>query len=220
MFAFLKPFEDLLLQILNFFYQYVQNYGTAIILLTVLVRVIMLPLTIKQTKSMRALQKIQPKLKKLQEKHKGDKERLQKEMMKFYAEHKVNPLSGCLPLLLQMPIFIALFRMLIANENLKRAGFLWLKNLDKPDPYLILVGLMVITTYLSQKMITADPQQEKMMLPMTLLMAFIALRLPSGVLIYWVTTNILTMIQQYFTVRLTESSEEGQQQTAEIPTKP
>lgn len=214
MFAFLKPFEDLLLQVLNFFYHYVQNYGTAIILLTVAVRIIMLPLTVKQVKSMRALQKIQPKLKKLQEKYKGDKERLQKEMMKFYAEHKVNPLSGCLPLLLQMPIFIALFRMLISNEDLKRASFLWLKSLDKPDPYLILVGLMVITTYLSQKMIAADPQQEKMMLPMTLLMAFIALRLPSGVLLYWVTTNILTMIQQYLTVWLTESSEEGQRQTA------
>lgn len=224
MFAFLEPFEKLLLQILDFFYRYVQNYGTAIILLTVLVRIIMLPLTIKQTKSMRALQKIQPKLKKLQEKYKGDKERLQKEMMKFYAEHKVNPLSGCLPLLLQMPIFIALFRMLISNEDLKRAGFLWIKSLGKPKPYSILgikaigdpilVGLMVVTTYLSQKMITADPQQEKMMLPMTLLMAFIALSLPSGVLLYWVTTNILTMIQQYFTVWLTESSEEGQQQTA------
>jgi len=157
---------------------------------------------------MQEMHKLHPKLKKLQEKYKNDKERLQKEMMKFYAEHKVNPLAGCLPLLLQIPVFIALFRMLIANEELKKASFLWLKSLDKPDPYLILVTLMVVTTYLSQKMVSVDTQQERMMLPMTLLMAFIALKLPSGVLIYWVTTNILTMVQQYVTFRVAESAKE------------
>ncbi len=212
MFDMLKPLEDFLLQILNFFYQYVNNYGVAIILLTVAVRIFLLPLTIKQTKSMQALQKIQPKLKKLQEKYKNDKEKLQREMMKFYAENKVNPLGGCLPLLLQLPIFFALFRMLLRNKALQEAGFLLIPSLSKSagdfsiatlqaQPYNSLIVLMVLTTYISQKMITADPQQEKMMIPMTLLMAFIAWRLPAGILIYWVTTNIWTIVQQYVTIK-------------------
>lgn len=208
----LKPLQDLLLQLLNFFNQYVHNYGIAIILLTITVRILLLPLTIKQTKSMQAMQKIQPKLKKLQEKHKDDKEKLQKEMMKFYAENKVNPLSGCLPLLLQLPIFFALFRMLLENKALRKASFLVIPSLSKSAgdfslaasqaiPYDLLIILMVATTYYSQKMITTDPQQARMMVPMTLLMAFIAWRLPAGILIYWVTTNIWTIVQQYVTLR-------------------
>lgn len=199
----LKPLEDILLYALNFFYGYVNNYGVAIIVLTVVIRIVLLPLTIKQMKSVKAMQKIQPELKKLQEKYKNDKEKLQKEMMNFYTENKVNPFGGCLPLLLQMPVFFALFGMLRSNKDLSKAGFLWLNNLSKPDPYFILVVLMVITMYLSQKMITTDPQQEKMMLPMTLFMAFVAFKLPSGVLIYWVTTNIGTMVQQYFLLKTT-----------------
>ena len=208
----LKPLEDLLLQLLNFFNQYVHNYGIAIILLTITVRILLLPLTIKQTRSLQAMQKIQPKLKKLQEKYKDDKEKLQKEMMKFYAENKVNPLSGCLPLLLQLPIFFALFRMLLGNKALQKASFLVIPSLSKSAgdfslaasqaiPYDLLIILMVATTYYSQKMITTDPQQARMMVPMTLLMAFIAWRLPAGILIYWVTTNIWTIVQQYVTLR-------------------
>jgi YidC/Oxa1 family membrane protein insertase len=208
----LKPLQDLLLQLLNFFNQYVHNYGIAIILLTITVRILLLPLTIKQTRSLQAMQKIQPKLKKLQEKYKDDKEKLQKEMMKFYAENKVNPLSGCLPLLLQLPIFFALFRMLLGNKALQKASFLVIPSLSKSAgdfslaasqaiPYDLLIILMVATTYYSQKMITTDPQQARMMVPMTLLMAFIAWRLPAGILIYWVTTNIWTIVQQYVTLR-------------------
>jgi len=223
MFAILKPLEDLLLVVLNFFYDYVRSYGLAIILLTVAVRIFLLPLTIKQTRSLQAIQRIQPKLKALQEKYKGDKEKLQQEMMKFYAEHKVNPFGGCLPLLLQLPVFIALFRMLMANDALKKASFLWLPNLSQPDPYLILVILMVATTYLSQKMVTADPQQEKMMLPMTLFMAFIAWRLPSGILLYWVTTNVWQLAQQYVSLRATPlcavKEREASAQAAESVTK-
>ncbi|MBI4744334.1 MAG: membrane protein insertase YidC [Actinobacteria bacterium] len=200
----LAPIEKILLYSLNFFYGYVNNYGTAIIILTIVIRIILLPLTIKQMKSVKAMQKIQPELKKLQEKYKDDKEKLQKEMMKFYTENKVNPFGGCLPLLLQMPVFFALFQMLRSNKNLSKASFLWLSNLNKPDPYLILVVLMVITMYISQKMISSDPQQEKMMIPMTLFMAFIAFKLPAGVLIYWVTTNIGTIIQQYFLLKVAD----------------
>lgn len=216
----LQPLEKLLLQLLNFFNQYVHSYGTAIILLTITVRIILLPLTIKQTKSLQAMQKIQPQLKKLQEKYKDDKEKLQKEMMKFYAENKVNPLGGCLPLLLQLPIFFALFRMLMGNKALQKASFLVIPSLSKSAgdfsptayqalPYDLLIILMVATTYYSQKMITTDPQQAKMMIPMTLLMAFIAWRLPAGILIYWVTTNIWTVAQQYITMRMAPTTEKG-----------
>ncbi len=108
----LAPIENLLFSILQALYSVVHDYGFAIILLTVAIRVILLPLTIKQTKSMYELQRIQPKIKELQDKHKNDKEKLQEETLKFYQENKVNPFGGCLPMLLQMPIFIALFRML------------------------------------------------------------------------------------------------------------
>lgn len=203
-----------LADILNFFHRYVGDYGVAIILLTVAVRVILLPLTIKQTRSMQEMQRVQPMLKKLQEKYKNDKQKLQEEMMKFYQEHKVNPLGGCLPLILQFPIMIALFRMLLNNPLIKGAPFLFLiSDLSKAAgnftlatwvasvPYYILVVLMIVTTYIPQKMMTSDPQQEKMMIFMSIFMAWIAWRLPAGVILYWVTTNIWTIGQQYIMVR-------------------
>ncbi len=180
----------------------------------------MLPLTLKQTKSMVEMQKIQPKLKELQEKYKNDKEKLQKEMLKFYSEHKINPLGGCLPLLLQIPIFWALFRMLVPAKGeesfLKGASFLWLEDLSRSPsfyslgklsltwaealPYYILILLIFVSSYLPQKMITSDPQQEKTMIFMTLFIAFIAWKLPAGVLIYWITTNIWQIGQQYIQI--------------------
>ncbi len=234
----LKPLEDILIVILGFFYGYTHSWGWAIILLTVAVKIILFPLTAKQTKAALEMQKLQPKLKKLQEKYKHNKEKLQEEMMKFYRENKVNPLGGCLPLLLQLPIFFALFRMLIDKDKmvvlggkavrlydrLAESSFLWIGRLgelkiqlpifgDRPlvaanltEPDLILVGLMAISTYLSTKMMGTDSQQQKMMLPMTVFMVFIAMSLPAGVLIYWVTINLLTAAQQYFTLRASKSA--------------
>ena len=237
MIAVLKPLIEIFVQILIFFYNIVNNYGIAIILLTIVIRLLLLPLTMKQTKSMHEMQKLQPKLKALQEKYKDNKEKLQEEMMKFYSEHKVNPFGGCLPLLLQMPVFFALFQMLwrpkeflpaAYQQGFTKAVFLGAKLVDNPGkflpaplgsatgsigqlllpglPYYILVILMVVTTYLPSKMMGGEAQQEKMMLFMSAFMAFIALRFPAGVLIYWVTTNILTMIQQYFQIRVQEAS--------------
>jgi len=237
MIAALKPLITLFVQILLFFYNLVHNYGLAIILLTVLIRIFLLPLTMKQTKSMHEMQKLQPKLKALQEKYKNNKEKLQEEMMKFYAEHKVNPFGGCLPLILQLPVFFSLFQMLWRPENFlpaayqasfTKAVFLGARLINNPSqyfpsplgsgkgaltallvpgiPYYVLVVLMVITTYLPSKMMGGEAQQEKMMLFMAAFMAFIALRFPAGVLIYWVTTNILTMLQQYFQIRALEAS--------------
>lgn len=207
---------------LNFFNSYVNDYGLAIILLTVAVRILILPLTIKQTKSMYEMQKIQPKMRELQEKYKDNKEKLQKEMMKFYSEHKVNPFGGCLPLLLQMPIFFALFQMLMkSQELLKATTFFGLIELGlRPSaafasgpivflPYLILIVLMAVTTYLPQKMMATDPQQLKMGLMMLPLMVFFGWSLPTGVLLYWITTNVWTIGQQYITLRLAKASEVG-----------
>jgi YidC/Oxa1 family membrane protein insertase len=209
----------LLADTLGFLYKYIGDYGVAIIILTVAIRVIILPLTIKQTQSMLEMQKLQPKLKELQEKYKDNKEKLQQEMMKFYSEHKVNPLGGCLPLLLQLPIFYALFNMLNHNKAIVNATFLGIFQLGlKPSvafaqgvvpfiPYLILLVLMAVTTYIPQKMITQDAQQQKMSLYMVPLMVFIAWNLQAGVLVYWVTTNIWSIGQQYVMLKLAKTSE-------------
>lgn len=198
----------------------IADYGVAIILLTIAIRLIILPLTIKQTKSMYEMQKLQPKLKELQEKHKDNKEKLQKEMMKFYSDNKVNPFGGCLPLILQLPIFYALFRMLLTTKVLiKATSFFGLLVLGTSPgtalaagtlvfiPYLILIALMAITTYLPQRMMSSDPQQQKMGLIMVPFMIFIAWSLPAGALIYWVTTNVWTIAQQYVTLRLAKPAE-------------
>lgn len=203
-----------LADVLGFFHGGVRDYGVAIILLTVTVRIVMLPLTIKQTRSMQEMQRVQPMLKKLQEKYKNDKQKMQEEMMKFYKEHQVNPLGGCLPMLLQFPIMIALFRMLLENPQLKNANFLFfIGNLSKSAgdfgaaqwvasvSYYILVILMIVTTYIPQKMMTSDPQQEKMMIFMSIFMAWIAWKLPAGVILYWVTTNVWTIGQQYIMIK-------------------
>ncbi len=212
----LSPISQALGQVLVFFHRFVGDYGLAIVLLTVLVRVILLPLTIKQTRSMQDMQRVQPMLKKLQEKYKDDKQKLQEEMMKFYQEHKVNPLGGCLPMLLQLPVMIALFYMLNDNPLIRGARFLvFLPDLSKAAfmfglppkdwvgalPYIVLVLLMVVTTYVPQKMITSDPQQNKIMIFMSLFMAYIAWQLPAGVILYWVTTNIWTVAQQYIMIK-------------------
>lgn len=210
---------EALIAVLNFFNSYVNDYGLAIILLTVAVRIVILPLTIKQTKSMYEMQKFQPKLRELQEKYKNNKEKLQQEMMKFYAEHKINPFGGCLPLLLQMPIFIALFQMIMGNKELLKATSFGIFELGlRPGaafadgivaflPYLILIVLMALTTYIPQKMMTTDPQQQKMGLMLMPIMVFFAWSLPTGVLLYWITTNVWTIGQQYITLKLAKTSE-------------
>ncbi|MCL5985820.1 MAG: YidC/Oxa1 family membrane protein insertase [Actinobacteria bacterium] len=199
--AILAPFINLFYIVLEFFYKYVNNYGVAIILLTLSVRVILLPLTISQTRNMIQMQRIQPKLKELQQKYKDDKEKLQKELMSFYKEHNVNPLAGCFPLLLQMPIFFALYRVLIDYEKLKEASFLWIGDLSKPD---ILFGwlpitliLMVVTTLVTSLQTMTDPKQRVLTFAMPLIFGFIGYRLPAGVLLYWTVTNIWSMLQQY-----------------------
>jgi YidC/Oxa1 family membrane protein insertase len=201
------------------------SYGLAIILLTVVMRVVLLPLTIKQTKSMIAMQRLQPQLKEIQKKYKSDREKMGQEMMALYKENKVSPLGGCLPLLLQLPIMFALFEVLrnLSNKkshiykiitagvsaaafsrgmmflgmNLTHVGSkLWTQDHDYIQ-LIVLILLTVVTGYVSAKMMTNDPKQAKMMAMMPLLMGVFAWILPVGVTIYIITMNILMIVQQY-----------------------
>ncbi len=249
MFALFHELLALMGRGLSFFYDLVPSYGLAIILLTVAVRLVMLPLTIKQTRSMQEMQKLQPEVKRLQAKYKGgDRQKMNEEMMKLYKEHKVNPLGGCLPLLLQLPIFLALYRVfagcgahnvkvcpitevgtkylpvgsaLTRAINSGKAGFLGMNlglapmaalraagsfpgSLVHVLPYFLLILLMVGTTWYQQKQIQAvstgqQAQQMQMMGKiMPLVLGVFSLNLPAGVSIYWVASNVWTIVQQRF----------------------
>jgi YidC/Oxa1 family membrane protein insertase len=229
----LQPIVDALKYILNFYNGFVHSYGWAIILLTLTIRVALIPLTLKQTKAMKDMQFIQPKLKELQEKYKGDRDRLAQEQMKLYKEHKVNPLGGCLPLLLQMPIFIALFTLLrqplpkgigkswyLISDLSKGASAFKLSSLAMAWPYWLLIGLIVLTMYVSQKQTTTDPQQAKLMAFMPFLMGFISYSLPAGVLLYWVTFNATAVLQQYLYEQYLEKTEEEPRDNSKPARKP
>ncbi|MCK5567556.1 MAG: membrane protein insertase YidC, partial [Actinomycetia bacterium] len=198
----LLPIQGVLESVVVFLYQNViASYGIVIILLTIIVRLILTPLTITQTRSMARMQKIQPQLKELQKKYKDDKQKLQQETMAFYKENNVNPLAGCLPLILQMPVFFALFQTLRnptekVTTVVNNFKFLWM-DLDKPDPYYILVILMVATMFLSTKLSTTDPKQAKIMYILPVVFGFISFRFEAGILVYWVTTNVWSIGQQW-----------------------
>ncbi|MEJ6951944.1 YidC/Oxa1 family membrane protein insertase [Natronospora cellulosivora (SeqCode)] len=190
---------NLMTSLLEFINSFVGNYGVAIIILTVLVRVILYPLTVKQTKSMKAMQELQPEMKKLQEKYKDDKDKLNQEMMKLYQERGANPLGGCFPLILSMIIIIPLFRA-IQDMDMTGTTFLWVTNLNEPDMILVLLnGLaMVGQTYITQKTSGAAQQNKMMMWGMPIFIVAISAGFPAGVLIYWVTQTILHALQQWY----------------------
>ncbi len=198
MFGFLaRP----MLVTLNFFERFIGNYGIAIIIITVLIKIIFYPLSNHSFKSMREMQKLQPQLAAIKEKYKDDKEKLNKELMEMYKRYKVNPLGGCLPMVLQIPVFIALYEVLYVAIELRHAPlFLWIHDLSAKDPYYISPLLMGGTMFLQQKMTpsTMDPTQAKMMLMMPIVFTFMFLKFPSGLVVYWLVNNILTIAQQYY----------------------
>ena len=182
----------------------IPSYGIAIILLTIAIKLVLYPLTVKSVKSMKAMQELQPKMKELQEKYKGNNEKLQKEMAALYKEAGVNPLSGCLPLLVQMPFLISIFYALQEfNYEEQYQSFLFLPNLAQPDPTYILPLLSAATTwYQSKQTMTDNSQQNKMMLMfMPLFIGYISLTFPGGLVLYWVVSNVFQIIQQYFMYR-------------------
>ena len=186
--------------VLHFFYSFSHNWGIAIILLTVLIRIIFFPLNHKSLKAMKKMADLAPEIKKLQKKYKDDPQKLQQEMMKLYAEHGANPMSGCLPIVVQIPVFIALYNVLMVTVELKNAPFmLWITDLSSKDPYYILPILMGLSM-VAQQWITpsSDKNQKMIMYIMAAVFTFMFMNFPSGLVLYWLTNNILGLIQSYF----------------------
>lgn len=183
----------------------VPNYGLAIIFMSLAIKIVIYPLTQKQMKSMREMQVIQPRMKELQERYKDDPQTMQKKLGELYKEHGVNPFSGCLPLLIQMPILFAFYRALFnLSETLLQspyAKFLWIENIGNPDNFYILPVLVAATTYLQQKISMADnndPTQKSMLYMMPLFIGFVSWKMAAGLSLYWVTFNILSIAQQLY----------------------
>jgi len=194
-----------LLYTLKFFYRYVGNYGIAIIIITIILKALFFPLTHKSYKSMKDMQKIQPKMTALKEKFKDDRDAMNKAVMELYREHKVNPMGGCLPMVVQIPVFFALYKALMFSIELRHAPFfLWVTDLADKDPYYVTPVIMGITMFLQQKMTPSqmDPIQQKMMLALPVVFTFMFLSFPSGLVLYWLVNNILTIGQQMYINKL------------------
>ncbi|HEX9948710.1 MAG TPA: membrane protein insertase YidC [Thermodesulfobacteriota bacterium] len=187
--------------LLHFSNTFTGNYGLDIIILAIFLKVVFTPLTHKSQEQMKEMQKLQPEVKRLQQKYKDDKQALNREVMELYKRRKVNPLGGCLPLLLQMPVFFALYQAFLGAIELRHAPFiLWIRDLADKDPTYITPLLMGATMFVQQKMTTvsADPTQMKMMSLMPIFFTFIFLNFPSGLVLYWLVTNILSIGHQYY----------------------
>jgi YidC/Oxa1 family membrane protein insertase len=198
---------DPLSEALIFFAQVTGSSGWAIILFTIVVKVVLFPLTWQQIRSQRAMTVIQPKIKAAQKKFGKDRAKLSEETMRIYKENNVNPASGCLPLVIQMPIWFALYQALqnLGQHNpLFQESFMWLPNLAEHDPFYVLPVLTAVTQWGIQRMMappSVDPQQAQMnraMQIMPLMFLFFSLQFPSGLVLYWVTSNLVSFVQQYF----------------------
>lgn len=201
-------FIGILQNILTFFYNLtgmvgLANYGLAIVLMTIIIKSALYPLTAKQVRSMKGLQTLQPKMKELQEKYKGNPEKLQKEMAVLYKEQGVNPLAGCLPLIVQMPILIGIFYAIRDYSYINTPSFLWVKDLAQHDPTYILPVLSAATTFYQQKQTTTEMTQQNrmMMIFMPLFIGWISTTFPAGLVVYWVMSNIIQIIQQWWMYR-------------------
>ena len=208
----LQPLIDVAHEILKFWHDSAGfSWGASIIMLTVCVRLAILPLTFKQVRSMQDLQRLQPEMKRIQERYKDDRQRMNQEMMKLYQDHKVNPLGSCLPILLQLPFFIALFYLLRGDEFQQdiegSESFLFIDNLAEPATGGTLVVLIVL--YVSTQLIsglvstvTADPMQRRIMLALPFVFVIFIINFEAGLIVYWITTNVWTIGQQLLVRRL------------------
>jgi YidC/Oxa1 family membrane protein insertase len=178
-----------------------KNFGIDIIILSILIKIIFLPLTQISFKSMKEMQKVQPEMARLKETYKNDKARLQQEIMLLYKRRKINPMSGCLPMLIQIPVFIALYNALQFTIEMRHAPFLfWIKDLAAKDPIYITPLIMGATMVIQQKMTptAADPAQAKLFMLMPIMFTFLFLSFPSGLVIYWLINNVLSIAHQYY----------------------
>ena len=187
---------------LKWMYNLIPNYGAVVILLTVVIKILFWPLSQKSYKSMKDMQKLAPLMEQLREKYKDDKEKLNREVMDLYKKYKVNPLGGCLPMLLQAPVFFALYTVLNGAVELRHAPFiLWITDLSAKDPYYVTPVIMGATMFIQQKMTpstTADPMQQKVMMLMPVIFTFMFLNFSSGLVLYWLVNNVLSIGQQHY----------------------
>jgi YidC/Oxa1 family membrane protein insertase len=189
---------------IRYLYDITHNYGVAIILVTVGIKLLLAPLAYKSYKSMKQMAAVQPELVAVQKKYADDRERLNKELIKLYKDKKVNPVGGCLPMFVQIPVFVALFNILYMTIELRQAPFvLWIKDLSVQDPYYVLPILMGATMFIQQKIqpTTMDPRQAQIMLILPVFLTFLFVTFPAGLVLYWLTNNVLTILQQVITDR-------------------
>lgn len=209
-FGFFGFIAEILLRTIKSIHGIIPNWGLCIIILTFFIKVLFFPLTYSSTRSMAKMQELQPKIKALRAKYKkakqdiGQRRKMNEEIMRLYKEHGVNPAGGCLPILIQLPIFWGFFRLLVISIEFRHSPFiLWIKDLSVKDPYYVTPILMGMTQFISQKMTptSADPTQQKMMLIMPVVMTIFFMNFQSGLVLYWLTNNILQIGQQYITNR-------------------
>jgi len=202
----MRGISVLLLKCLNALYKILPNYGVAIILLAAATKFLFYPLTQSSLRSMKIMHHLQPQIKEMQEKHKNDPMKLNQAMMALYKENKVNPMSGCLPMLLQVPVFIGLYNVLLYSIELRASGFVgYIRDLSAPDVLMTIGGfplhlmpvLMTGSTYVLQSQTPVAPAQKGMMYVMPLFMLFFMYSFPSGVVLYWTVNNLLSALQQY-----------------------
>ena len=210
-YGFFGMIAEILYQAIKTIHNAVPNWGFSIIILTIIIKIIFFPLTYSSTKSMAKMQELQPKIKALKAKYKKAKQdiaqrrKMNEETMALYKEHGVNPAGGCLPMLIQLPIFWGFFRLLVVSIEFRHSPFiLWINDLSVKDPYYVTPILMGITQFISQKMTptSADPTQQRMMLIMPVIMTIFFMNFQSGLVLYWLTNNILQIGQQYVMNRI------------------
>ncbi len=204
----IKPFSIAFMYTLEFIHSIIKNYGWAIIIFSILIKAVLYPLTRKSNKSMREMQELQPKINALREKYKKDPQKLNQETMKLYKEHGVNPMGGCLPLLLQMPVLFALFNIFRTTIMLRQAHFFLIRDLSAPDAIIPLLGgihllpiLMGVTMLLQQRLTNPSPQQKAMTYMMPVFMTFIFYKLSAGLNLYYLMFNVLTIAEQWYIKR-------------------
>jgi YidC/Oxa1 family membrane protein insertase len=226
----LEPLSQLLLSLLIFFNKFLGNYGISIIFLTILVRAVFWPISQKANASMKKMQKMQPIIQEVKNKYKNDPQKMNTKVMALYKEHGVNPLGGCLPILLQIPVFFALYNALNGAIELRQTSFLWAADLSRPDtiwtfpwgglPLNPLAIAMATTMFLQQKMTpsgAADPMQQKMLMMMPFIMLIMLYNLPSGLTLYWTVSQIISIAQ--LLINKYKSDEDNQLAVKQSPIK-
>jgi YidC/Oxa1 family membrane protein insertase len=206
----LVPLSVLLLKLLNILYRVIPNYGVAIVILSAATKLIFYPLTQSSLRTMKVMHRLQPEVEAIKEKHKGDPQKMNQAMMNLYKEHKVNPLGGCLPMVLQIPVFFALYNVLLFSIELRAAPFLgYIQDLSAPDlltrvggfPVHLMPFIMTASSYVMQLVTPVDPRQKMTMYLMPLMMLVFLYSFPSGVIIYWTVNNLLSALQQFLVNR-------------------